>query len=833
VPESLALEDQEALTEVHRAAIAAGADLVLTNTFAATGPALEPLGLRESLREILRRSVQAAGRAIEDAGRRRDGTPLLGVVLGPLPEGLEPRGPMRFEAAVEAYREAAGAVADLAPDLFVLESFGDLRNLKTALIALRETAPEVPVAVQMVFGANGRTAAGASPAVVWAVARSLGAEVVGASGGLAPEGMLPVLAAFHALSDLPVMLQPSALAPGDEEALATNDFLRACRPLIEKGPSIVGVSGPHGPEWLQGLTRLCKKHEPRVPDRTQRLVVTGSSRDVEVGPRRGIVAVGEWPATRGEAIRASRDRGFGDVIDAFHESARAGAQMLEVRSTLPQIEEPAFLTEMLPMLEDELRLPVMVSAETRRGLEAALQACAGRPLVSAVWDEPGALERVLPLAARHGAAVVAVCHTGGAIPTPAEERVAIAERLLQAALTAGLRQEDVILDPVAFHARDAGDKLRETLRALALIKEKLGQPTLLRLSGVSDELPVRSGVEAAFLAMAAAAGLDMAVLNGSNPRLIDAALTASMLAGRDREARRFLARFGAEAVPAAAGVGAEPRMASGEEAGEERPRWRPVTRHPRPRGSERDDRRDRGARPGRHERGERPERRDRGDRSERPDRPRREPWDRERSEGFRRPARARFDRAEREGGDRQPFDRGDRRPFERGNREGGDRRPYERDGRERWQPPERRGFRRGARPAPGRAHFDREDLSPSERWGMNHDDHDRPARPRFDREGRGSRPPGRGSDRERQGPRPPRPGFDRERPRYDDERRPRRREPMGPPEEQGGFAPRPERHGRHKGPRRAEGRPGRPPRRREGREPRKGGRRSRPREDRS
>jgi methionine synthase I (cobalamin-dependent) len=836
LPERMALDEFDALVEIHRSAIAAGASIVLTNTFAANGPALEPLGLRDELREILRRAVQAAAQAIEAEGRTGDGTPLLGVTLGPLPVGIAPRGALHFDQAIEAYREIVGAILDLTPDLLVLESFSDLRNLKAALIALRETAPDVPVVAQMTFGPNGRTEGGASPAVVWAIARSLGAEIVGASGGLVPEAMLPILAAFQTVSDLPVMLQPSTIGTGaEDEALGSTVFLRSARPLVERGPSIVGVSGPYTPEYLQGLMRLCKKHEPKVAERTQRLVVTGSSRDIEIGPRRGIVTVGEWPASKGDTFRAVRDSQFQEVIQELHASANSGVQMLEVRSTLPQIEEPGFLTELLPLLEEELHLPLLIAAETRKGLEAALHTYAGRPLIAAVWDDPGSLERVLPLAARYGAAVVAVCHTGGEIPRTAEDRLAVAERLLEAALSAGLRQEDLIFDPVALGAMAEGDRLRETLRALTLIKENLGQPTMVRLSRVSDEMPVRSSVEAAFMAMAGAAGLDVAVLNGMNSRLVESALTVSMLAGRDREGRRFLKHFAREPEREMAAVGAgrapssyqEPPASGGEE-------YRPPQRV-RVSGGDRE------RPPRRVWGGERREGRDAGDRGER---------GRGREEGYRRSAGGRFDRGDRprpEGG-RYDRDRGARPEPGRYDRDRGTRPEPGRYDRDRGARPEPGRFDRDRGDRPERGGFGRERSDRPERGGYDRDRGERPIRRDYDRDGgRSGRPPfprgdrdssGRGSEGER---RPPRDGqFDSTAeygPSWLREMRERQgagRRPPGGPRREGGAGrryDRPERPGGWRDSR--EG--GRPPRpyhgtrdARGGREDRGGGGRGRP-----
>jgi len=820
VPERLALEEIDALTAIHQASLTAGADILLTNTFAANGPALEALGRRDELEEIARQSVHAARRAIESADRRRDGTPLLGFLLGPLPTAIEPRGPMRFEEAVNAYREVAQAVADQGVDLFVLDSIEEIRNLKAALIALREVAPEAPVIAQMTFRANGRTEGGSSPAVLWTVARSLGADFVGASGGLAPEEMLPVVAAFQAVSDLPLILQPRLLPYGDGgEPLAPPEFLRQMRRLLDRGPAIVGVSGAPSPEWLQGLAKLSRKHAPGVIERAQRLVLASDTRDLEIGPRRGIVTAVEWPASRGHTLRAARTDGLEGLVYELRKAVEAGAQLLEVRSTLPQIDEPAFLADLLPRIEEQLHVPLMIGAETRKGLETALRLCAGRPLISAVWNEPDSLERVLPLAHRYGAAVVAVCHTGEAIPTTAEERVAIAEQILEKAIAAGLRQDDLIFDPVAFPAKTEPVKLRETLRTLALLKERLGQPTLVRLSGVSDELPARTRAEASFLAMAGAVGLDLAIVSSANARVIDAAVASSLIMGRDREAKRYLTRFGEDAVDEG-GVThrREERGPRRERMGGERGYRREQT------GEERDPRRER-------PRDERPHRRE----------PSREEHEEHRERS--RAARGRWPEREREREERAPrreWDREERPPRrEPGGEERPSRRPWrgeERDVRREgiWKPPQRRGAGYGERHGHGGFGDGRERWRPEERpprrgygergerggFGERRERRDfgeRPARRSFDERG----------GRRDFGERRERGGSEDRRERWSPEPHPQRRyQEERPGRERGGFGERPERRDFAERPKRrrpgaeSEERPAREPRESRGRSPR-------------
>ncbi len=545
IPERLALEDCDALIAIHRAALDAGVDLLLTNTVAANRPALALLGLEDQLEAIVRRSVEAACRAITFAGRRSDGTPLVGLVLGSLPQGVVPHGALPLEEAIAAYREVVQAALPAQPDLVVIDGVSELCNLKAALIALRDLAVDLPVVVQVVFRADGRAEDGASPAVVWAVSRSLGADVVGASGGLSPAAMLPVQAAYAAVSDIPLAFQPAtARAAGSAaQPAAPQVFVRELNALLAAGIALVGCSGARWDAHLKAIVHAARRYEPHIPPRALRSVLTSRTRDLAVGAPRGLIAAAEWPATRGMVTRTAHQQRFDQLVRPLKELARSGAQMLELRSVLPHMDEPRFFGGILGAAGEELALPLIISAETRSGLEAALRLTAGRPLVAAVWGEEHTWQRVFPVARRFGAAVLAVCHSGTAIPSTPNGRLEVAGRILEAALRAGLQPEDLIFDPVVEPVRAAHGELPVALRAMALIREHFPQPILMRVSRSSDGLPEGSRVEVAFLSAAAALGLDIALINGTDTRMIDAVAAAGLVVGRDTAARRYLGRF--------------------------------------------------------------------------------------------------------------------------------------------------------------------------------------------------------------------------------------------------------------------------------------------------
>ncbi|MBM3317181.1 MAG: homocysteine S-methyltransferase family protein [Candidatus Eisenbacteria bacterium] len=569
-PEMQAIDRHDELVAAHRAVLDAGADILLTLTAGANRPALSLLDAPGKLPEIIRRAMEAARSASAAVPRRDEGLPAIGFLLGVLPPAAGRQAGLTLEQRIEAYGEVVRIARAQEPDLFVVDASGELENLRAALIALRATAPEIPVVAQMTFGPDGRTVEGTPPAVVWAVARSLGADVVGATGALSPAEMLRVASAFAEVSDLPLIFQPSAVAQGRDagSALSAQEFARQAKLLLAKGAAIVGCGGGHDAGHLRALARAAHEAAPSPREPLEGTLAASRTRDVEIGPRRGLVTIAEWPTLWGETRQAFAGGSMKGLARAVREALRADTQMLEVRCTLQPEEEPRFFDEFLPVLQSEVHLPLLIAAESRKGLEIALRRAVGRCLISGVTGERKTWERAFPLAREHGAGVVAACHAGTAMPRTAEERLAIARQILEAAIAAGVPAEDLLFDPVAVPAHTEGPRALDALRAIALIKAELGQATVLRLSRVSDGLPGRGRVESAFLAMAAAAGLDAAIVDPYNPRVGETALTASLLAGRDRESRRYLARFDkgeTEARPAPAARGAGPAREPREE----------------------------------------------------------------------------------------------------------------------------------------------------------------------------------------------------------------------------------------------------------------------------
>ena len=171
------------------------------------------------------------------------------------------------------------------------------------------------------------------------------------------------------------------------------------------------------------------------------------------------------------------------------------------------------MADVVRAAEGATDLPLVIDSTDPRAIEAALKEIGGKCLVNSVTGDKERLESILPLVKKYGAAVVGLTIDDSGIPQTAEERVRIAEKILDACIAHGIPKEDVIIDCLVMTASAEQDQAVETLKAISLIKEKLGLTTSLGISNVSFGLPERPLINATYLAMALGHGLDAAMVN--------------------------------------------------------------------------------------------------------------------------------------------------------------------------------------------------------------------------------------------------------------------------------------------------------------------------------
>lgn len=549
-PELLNLTDPQLIQSIHAQYVAAGSRIINTNTFGASAKKLEGTGV--TVEQVVAAAVANARAACAASGA------LVALDIGPLGELLEPAGTLTLEQAVAQFARVVRAGAAAGADLVFLETFTDLYELKAALLAVKEHCA-LPVLASMSFEPTGRTFTGCTVESFAATARGLGADAVGINCSLGPAAIHPLAVRLAAAvpAQYPIFVKPNAGLPradGSGYDLTPTAFAYQMRAYRALGLFAAGGCCGTTPQFIAGLGAVFAGCVPGRPGAAAPgSVLCTPVRCVAVD---GVTIVGERinPTGKKRLQQAIRDGNTDYILQQAVEQAEQGAQVLDVNVGVPGVDEPAALAAAVKAVQSVCDLPLMLDSTNPAALERALRVYNGKPIVNSVNGEQKVLDAILPLCKKYGAAVVGLTLDETGIPTQAADRVAIARRIRDAALAAGIPPQDIYIDCLTLTASAQQSAVMQTLAALRACKEQLGVRTVLGVSNVSYGLPCRPVLNTAFFTLAMGAGLDLAILNPASGEMMDAAAAFAVLTGRDERSERYIARCAARtpAAPAAA-----------------------------------------------------------------------------------------------------------------------------------------------------------------------------------------------------------------------------------------------------------------------------------------
>ena len=552
-----ALAHPDILTDIHRQYAEAGSDIIYAATFGMNRFKADEIGrpLCDAVECVVGAARDAARETEEKSGRKV----LVALDIGPLGELLEPMGTLRFEDAYEAFAEVVRAGAASGADLVAIETMTDLYEVKAALLAAKENS-ELPVMVTMTFEENGRTFTGTSLEAMAITLEGLGADAIGINCSLGPAEILPLARELRGLTSLPVIAKPNAGLPDPETGeydITKEQFVELMERYIECGINIVGGCCGTTPEYIKGIASFCADRNA-AEERRQSAVSAESDADgdkrrvkkLKVCSSTDVVTVDHVTVT-GERLnptgkkrlkQALLDGDFDYIMSQAIEQIEAGAEILDVNVGVPSLDEAAVLPEVIKKLQSITGLPLQIDSSNPEAVEAALRVYNGKAIVNSVNGEPEVMERILPVVAKYGAAVIGLTLDGNGIPEAAEERFSIAERIVKKAAEYGIHEEDVIIDCLTLTVSAQQKEANETLRAVEMVKEKLGLSTTLGVSNISFGLPARVIINRTFLAMAMERGLDMPIINPNDEDMMSAIAAFNVLKNVDSNAARYIER---------------------------------------------------------------------------------------------------------------------------------------------------------------------------------------------------------------------------------------------------------------------------------------------------
>ncbi len=536
-PELAALEMPQTLTAIHAEYAAAGAELLLANTFGANARKLAGSG--HTVAEVVAASIACAKQAAAPCGA------LVGLDIGPLGELLAPAGTLPFADACAAFAEIVRAGAAAGADFVFIETMTDLYELKAAVLAAKENSA-LPVFTSMSFEANGRTFTGCTVESYAVTAAGLGADAVGINCSLGPQEILPFARRLCRTvpAGVPVFVKPNAGLPNLDGSydLTAEDFARQMQAYAATGVSMLGGCCGTTPAYIAALRAAFAAQTPAQKIPLRRSCLCTPVRFVEVD---GITVVGERinPTGKKRLQQALREGDSAYPCAQAVAQAEAGAEVLDVNAGLPGIDEAAVLERLVCELQAVTDLPLQLDSSDPAALARALRVYNGKPIVNSVNGEQKTLDAILPLCKKYGAAVVGLTLDEHGIPDDAEGRLAIARRIVAATDAAGIPREDVYIDCLTLTASAQQEGAAQTLQALTRCKRELGVRTVLGVSNISFGLPCRGYLNTTFLTMAMAAGLDLAIMNPNTPEMMAAVRAYRVLTAQDPQSAAYVQAY--------------------------------------------------------------------------------------------------------------------------------------------------------------------------------------------------------------------------------------------------------------------------------------------------
>ncbi|MBR5471972.1 MAG: homocysteine S-methyltransferase family protein [Oscillibacter sp.] len=543
LPELLNLTDPQLLSSIYCEYIDAGSQVVYANTFGANSLKLAKAG--HTVDEVISAAISIAKDAA--AGRA-----MVALDIGPLGQLLEPMGSLTFEQAYDLFREIAEAGAKAGADLAVIETMTDLYEAKAALLAVKENT-DLPVFVTMSFEQNGRTFTGCTAASMARTLEGLGADAIGLNCSLGPDLLVPILKELCENTRLPVIAKPNAGLPDPVSGhydMGPEDFAQALLPCLEAGVTIFGGCCGTSPDYIRQLRKVLDGKQP-VPRHYDAAAFVCTP----VTPCRldGVRVIGERvnPTGKKRFQQALLENDLDYILDVAVQQEDAGADILDVNVGFPGVDEVAMLPRVVKKIQSAVSLPLQLDSSNPAALEAGLRVYNGKAAVNSVNGEPEVLERILPIVKKYGASVVGLTLDKGGIPQTAEGRVAIARRILDAALSYGIPKEDLWIDCLTLTVSAQQEQAVETLKAVYTVRHELGLQTVLGVSNISFGLPNRILLTQNFLIQAMYAGLTLPIINPNQKEMMDAVSAFRVLSGEDMQCQDYVARFAGDSSPTA------------------------------------------------------------------------------------------------------------------------------------------------------------------------------------------------------------------------------------------------------------------------------------------
>lgn len=546
LPETWNLKNPEPIIQIHKAYLAAGADIILANTFGANR-----FKYGEDLEKIVTVGVANAKKAVAESGKKA----YVALDIGSTGKLLKPMGTLDFEEAVGVFAEIIRVGEKAGADLILIETMSDTYELKAAVLAAKENST-LPIMATVIFDESKKMLTGASPQVVVSLLEGLGVDALGINCGLGPKQMKEIVKELLKYASIPVIVNPNAGLPRSENGktvfdVGAEEFAEDMEEIVTMGAWFAGGCCGTTPAHIQAMVEKCKEITPVPITPKNYTFVTSYSTAVELGGRPVIIGERINPTGKSKFKQALRDHNIDYILEEGVKQEDSGAHILDVNVGLPEIDEAAMMETIVYELQSIMPIPLQIDTTNMEAMERALRIYNGKPMINSVNGKAEIMEQVFPLVKKYGGVVVGLALDEDGIPDTTEGRLAIAEKIYQTGEKYGISRKDIVIDALVMTMSTNNESAKITLDTVKEITARGGK-TVLGVSNISFGLPQRELINAAFFTMAMNNGLSAGIINPNAKAMRQAYDTFCVLGGYDAQCMNYIENYAVTDAPNAA-----------------------------------------------------------------------------------------------------------------------------------------------------------------------------------------------------------------------------------------------------------------------------------------
>ncbi len=535
LPENLNIHSPEIVARVHKSYLDAGCNIISTNTFGANSLKFD------NVNEIITKAVEIAKNTIKESEKDA----FVALDIGPLGKLLKPYGDLEFETAYDLYKEQVVAGKNAGADLILIETMGDLYEIKSAVLAAKENT-DLPVLVSMIFDEKGILLTGADIKTAVITLEGLGVDGIGMNCGLGPDQMLTLLKEMTKYSSTPIFVQPNAGLPVSINGVTTynvtpEEFAQKQLQILKNGACALGGCCGTTPEHIKAMIDLCKNEQIEKISKKQITAVTSYSKTVIFDEKPIIIGERINPTGKKNLREALRNNDMDYIYREGVTQTDAGADILDVNVGLPEIDEPQMMRNAVLGLQSILNTPLQIDTSDSVAMEKALRIYNGKAMVNSVNGKEKVMEEVFPLVKKYGGVLVCLTLDENGIPETADGRIEIANRIIKKAKEYGISKDNLVFDPLCMTISTNKDNATITLECIERLTNELGVKTVLGVSNVSFGLPNRELLNSTFFTLAIQKGLSAGIINPKSDAMMNSYFSYCALNGLDENFEQYIA----------------------------------------------------------------------------------------------------------------------------------------------------------------------------------------------------------------------------------------------------------------------------------------------------